>query len=338
MNQCYMTWADDAIPQNIMDFFRAPDSGSPGQFMNGPTGTMLETEHAAAPATNLPLDNHGNEQFVFDGTHMSYEWLHDIFCTPDQSSTGAAHQWSGETRSVDADSGTTPSEPRTCQNTQGPCIGLATRHLRTIRANSPFCLMGNRNHIARSPRPVDAILSMAQEASRAMSDIVRCSCHESLQLQLLVTVICTEVVGCYRRCIGIYSRPGDTDLQSGSHHVEEQPSVLKRRFSIGDHQMESHLEARLIGQVLCSRLQEVEFIMDNIARSSRSSAPTMDETYSVLLGSVHTRRNSFLRTELGDAKRELATLFERARIPGVTDLGVQCVLKGDTMDTSTFLD
>lgn len=271
-------------------------------------------------------------------TYMSYEWLHDIFCTPDQSSIGAAHQWSGETSSVDADSGTTPSEPRTCQNKQGPCIGLASRHLRTIRANSPSCLMGNHNHIARSPRPVDANLSMAQEASRAMSDIVRCSCHESLQLQLLVTVLCTEVVGCYRRCIGIYSRPGDTDLQSGNHHVEEQPPVLKRRFSIGDYQMESHLEARLIGQVLCSRLQEVEFIMDNIARSSRSSAPTMDETYSVLLGSVHTRRNSFLRTQLGDAKQELATLFERAQIPGVTDLGVQCVLKGDTMDTSTFLN
>jgi hypothetical protein len=61
MNQRYMARVNDAIPQNIIAPFQAPDSESLGQFVNGLTGRMLETEHAAAPATNLPLDNYGNE-------------------------------------------------------------------------------------------------------------------------------------------------------------------------------------------------------------------------------------------------------------------------------------
>jgi len=274
--------------------------------MNEPTGNMLDNEHTAAPATDFPLDT---EQFILDGTDMSLDWLQDVFCTTDQSSTGISFPWSGETNSLHAQSGTTPPEPPTCQNPKGPCIGLATRLLRALRANSPSCLMGHHDRTAFSPRPVDKILSTTREASRAASDIVRCPCHESLQLQLLVTVICTEVVGCYRRCIEVYSQSSDTDMQSGNRQLEEQGSVLKRRFTIGDHQMESHLETRLIGQVLWSRLQEVHAIMDGIARNTRLSSPMTDDTYSAQLGSVHVK-DSFLKTQLIDAERELAKLQE----------------------------
>jgi hypothetical protein len=145
-----------------------------------------------------------------------------------------------------------------------------------------------------------------------MDDLLRCPCHDSPQLQFLVTIICAETISWYRRCISTYSRHRETNMESGIHIREEDASLLRRPLFIGDHRLEGHMETMLISQVLCSRLQEVEDVMGDIARNTEQSAATMgvDDTRScsALLGAVHIRINYFLNNQLSAARRELANL------------------------------
>lgn len=147
---------------------------------------------------------------------------------------------------------------------------------------------------------VDAVLSTTQEASRILRGIVQCRCHESPQLQLLVTVICSEAISWYRRIIATYDNRQDEN---------ERPVPLQRRpFRVGEHRVEGGIEAMLMGQVVSSRLRELERVVGDVAWKT---APE-DGSSEMLLDRVHTRRNGFLHDQLNAARRELAASMTKS--------------------------
>lgn len=209
-----------------------------------------------------------------------------------------------------------------CQNPQGSCITMATGFLKSIHAHSTSCVMGiESNHQPQQQIncTVDDVLSTTQEASRVLRGLVQCRCHNSPQLQLLVTVICSEAIFWYRRIIATYSsgHGNATNMDSerdGLQEENERAPLQRRPFCIGNHQFEGHQEAILIGQVLSSRLQELGSIIGDVAwKTSPWSQGTMgsgvgeDGGTEMLPERVHTRSNGFLKDQLNAARRELAS-------------------------------
>lgn len=224
-----------------------------------------------------------------------------------------------------ATSSSTGPHLQPCQNPEGSCIITATRFLKSLHAPSPSCVMLVGTEPDRQPQQrvscaVDDVLSTTQKASRLLRGLVQCRCRESPQLQLLVTVICSEAVSWYRRVIATYHRghssagsldsEGDSSPRGGNERVP----LHKRPFRVGEHHFEGPTEAMLIGQVVAGRLQELERIIGDAAwKTTPWSQGIMGSVVGegpgseTLLDRVHTRRNGFLNDQLNAAKRELAS-------------------------------
>jgi hypothetical protein len=207
-----------------------------------------------------------------------------------------------------------------CQNPQGSCITMATSFLKSIHVYSSSCVMGIKSD--RQPQQqinctVDDVLSTTQEASRVLRGLVQCRCHDSPQLQLLVTVICSEAIFWYRRIIATYSsgHGNATNMDSARDSLREeneQAPLQRRPFCIGKHQFEGHTEAMLVGQVVSNRLQELERIIGDVAWktspwSQRITGVGEDGGTEMLPERVHTRSNGFLIDQLNAARSELAS-------------------------------
>lgn len=222
-----------------------------------------------------------------------------------------------------ATSSSTGPHLQPCQNPQGSCIILATSFLKSIHAHAPTCVMGMKSDHQSQQQvycAVDDVLSTTQRASRILRGIVQCRCHDSPQLQLLVTVICSEAIAWYRRIIATYNS-GDSSATSmdgeGDNLQQENERVpLQRRpICIGKHHFDGHIEATLIGQVVSSRLQELERIIGDVAWktspwSQRIMGSVVGEdggSSEMQLDRVHTRMNGFLNDQLNAARRELTS-------------------------------
>jgi len=192
------------------------------------------------------------------------------------------------------------------------CIRVATRVLMSMRGNSPVCLMGshNRSSLQLPHAAVDSVLSAAQEASRAMRNLLDCPCRANPQLQLLLAVIWAEVITSYRRVIGTYSRHrhsraavvfgrGNSILPSPVQQAEDVSLLRRAPLLIGNHHLEDSIETMLIVQVLGKKLQELEGLMGEIVQFAGQP-----ET----VRGVQIRIDSFLNAQLSAVKCELASL------------------------------
>lgn len=254
---------------------------------------------------------------------MSEEWLLDPIPFSTQDDNGLpAYPTTAATSSSTTGSAHLQQQP--CQNPQGSCLIVATGFLQSIHATSPSCVMGLNSTGRSQPQQlvegsscaVDAVLSTTQEASRILHGLVQCRCHESPQLQLLVTVICSEAISWNRRIIATYDNRGTShrgrassnmDLGEGDIGLQDENERLvplqRRPFRVGEHHVEGGIEAMLMGQVVSSRLRELERVVGDVAWKTRPE----DGSSEMLLDRVHTRRNGFLHDQLNAARRELAS-------------------------------
>lgn len=270
---------------------------------------FLDIESFVASTTDL-LSPHDLDTFFFETKDISPKWLNDIFSPIPRSATNFDPPLAEEDKSMPVENRDVFSETQSCQNPQGLCFSLATELLKAMHACSSSCLlgMGSQDRQSQLSRAVDGVLSTNYEALQAIRGLLRCSCYTSPQLQLLVTIIFTETIAWYWRIIDTYSRCRNRNTDSGILHTER-VDMVRRSFFIGEQCLESHLEATLIGQVVSSRLQELEDLIGEIAWSAEQSAAINSESESHPMHSaVHVRIDAFLNAQLAAVRRELVNL------------------------------
>lgn len=222
------------------------------------------------------------------------------------------------------DSFTGTISPATCEApSQGSsCTTVATGLFTSIIESSPSCLMKSHGNStsATTQASVDSVLSTTQTALRAIRGLRHCSCLTAPHLQLLLTVVCAEVITSYRRIIRVYTL-SDPDVAcpvSGSVAESGQRAketfVLRRApLLLGDHPIEGNTERVLIGQILKSRLQELAGFMGEMLHSpglttGPGAGNDTKSSFSSLLSAVYGKRDSFLHDQLSAAVREVAQL------------------------------
>lgn len=253
------------------------------------------------------------DAFNFESKDLSPKWLNDVFSITPRSTTELGPPSTAEISDNPSQPRATPSEIHKCRNPQGLCLSLATGLLKSMHSCSPSCLlglgMGGQNGERPLSRAVDSVLSTNYEALRSVRDFLRCPCYASPQLQLLVTVMCAEAIAWYWRIIDTYSsRCGGTSMDSGVR-LAERVEMSRRSFFIGDQCLESRLEASLIGQVVASRLQELEDLVGDISWNTEQSVATTSEPRGhPMYSAVHIRMDAFLNTQLAAVRRELVKL------------------------------
>ncbi|RYP07613.1 hypothetical protein DL764_002391 [Monosporascus ibericus] len=271
---------------------------------------FLDAESSAASITDLTdlLGSHDFDPFIFESKDTSPEWLNDIWIL-ERLPANSVPQLTREKKSIPVEYAATSSELESCQNLQGLCISLATGLLKSMHSGSQSCLLGEGSQDGQpQSAAVDAVSSAGQLALRTLRGLLKCPCYESPQLQLLVTVICAELIAWYKRIIDTYRPHPNTHTDSGVL-LTDRVEALRRSFFIGDHCLEGHLETTLICQVLSCRLQELEEFIGDIAWNTGQSAGLNDEPRSCLiLSAVHVRMDTFLNTQLGSVRRELLHL------------------------------
>ncbi|KAL7814027.1 hypothetical protein V8C26DRAFT_404044 [Trichoderma gracile] len=251
--------------------------------------------------------------FNFESKDLSPKWLNDVFSITPRSTTELVPPSTAEISDNPPQPRATCSEVSKCRNPQGLCLGLATGLLKSMHSCSPSCLLGlgmdSQHGEPPLSRAVDNVLSTNYEALRAIRGFLRCPCYASPQLQLLVTVMCTEAIAWYWRIIDTYSsRCGSTSMGS-SVQLAERVEMSRRSFFIGDQCLESRLEASLIGQVVASRLQELEDLVGDISwNTEQSAAATSEPRGHPMYSAVHIRMDAFLNTQLTAVRRELLKL------------------------------
>ncbi|KAK4069327.1 hypothetical protein Trihar35433_5906 [Trichoderma harzianum] len=249
--------------------------------------------------------------FDFESKSLSPKWLDDVFSITPPSSSDFIPPPNGENKSLSLETKASSAEPQHCQNQQGLCISLATGLLKSMHSNSPSCLLGVGSHDGKPQvsRAVDIVLSANYEALRSMRGLLRCPCYyTSPQLQLLVTIVCAEAIAWYWRIIDTYSHYRSTNMDSGILPTER-VEMSRRSFFIGGQCLESHLEAKLISQVVSSRLQELEDLIGDISwNTEQSAAITSEPKNHPMYSAVHLRMDAFLNTQLAAVRRELFNL------------------------------
>ncbi|KAL4738164.1 hypothetical protein BDV11DRAFT_190152 [Aspergillus similis] len=207
------------------------------------------------------------------------------------------------------------AEDRVCQNPQGCCISLATGVLGSMHASSSLCILqvrtsdqgGAGGRLPQLSRATDAVLSINQSALRAVRSILQCSCYESPQVLLLVTVICSGIAAWYRHVINIYSHHGNsaTDSQGAvlPPSVSSEDEAQRPGIFIGSHRLGKEVETALIRHVLSGMLHELQLVIEDLAGNAgqspagRVSSEPTSRSDPVLSG-VRGRMIAFLRKQL----------------------------------------
>lgn len=196
-------------------------------------------------------------------------------------------------------------EEKPCRNPQGSCMHLATRILNFMHSGPSSCIlsMNSRDGDCRQPRPssgADALLNLNQSALAAVRSIVQCPCFEAPQVLLLVTALCSQIGASYRQVVDIYSRRRKSDANNAllSSTSEGKFETQRRDFFIGNHRLSQNVEAAVIRQILMGMLQELEVIIEDIARHAGQSPAVNDAKSGSMLSGVRARMVAFLHTQI----------------------------------------
>ncbi|CBF79141.1 hypothetical protein AN7072.2 [Aspergillus nidulans FGSC A4] len=209
------------------------------------------------------------------------------------------------------------SEDRLCRNPQGRCISLATGILGSMHAGSNSCILqvatsdqgGASDRQPQQSRAADAILSMNQSALRTVRSILNCSCYESPQVLLLVTVMCSRITAWYWRIADIYSYSHGNPTAGSPRaalptSVGSRAETRRRDFFIGNHRLDREVETVVIRHVLLGMLQELQLVIRDFAgQAGQSPAGTVDtddptSTSDLMLSGMRARVVAFLRKQL----------------------------------------
>ena len=218
--------------------------------------------------------------------------------TAEQSPSASHH------RSVNLSPQWTKQAIAPCSKEARTCMPSALKVLRTLQIVPPICFSAGTTHLDSATftkRTTDYILCSNREASQRISNIFKCSCLESLQMQLVVATICHKLIVWYRamlknscnlldhcsqRFSGFPSSPS-----SISDHAEASEHILCQPITVGSYTIDINLQPKIWAQVVFGELRNLEAFLrnfssfldstpsiPNLRRASSSSVPGLDRS------------------------------------------------------------
>ncbi|KAL8795403.1 MAG: hypothetical protein Q9195_002144 [Heterodermia aff. obscurata] len=163
-------------------------------------------------------------------------------------------------------------EVELCPNDVEGCMTPALRLLQALHTPSATCLSASdkgREPKSIQARATGAVLSTIREAVQVISDILKCPCSSSSQLQLVVVVLCGRITAWYRATI----RYDDKSLHSPSSvvkidalHEELAEQVLHQPITIGEYAFNGEIERSVRAQVVLRELQRLRVVAEGISK------------------------------------------------------------------------
>jgi len=174
-----------------------------------------------------------------------------------------------------------------CSHEVKNCMKVAIGILRALHIPSSTCLKTRHefpSSKASHPRMIDSVLSANREAVQLISDILKCTCSSSSQLQLVLAVILHKIIIWYRATIrsNVSENESDSSSQSsaaqslskntyGSH--AERVSHLPMK--LGEYTFDAALECKIRGQIIQNELQHLRFLVDKLSNCVQERSRTL---------------------------------------------------------------
>jgi len=122
----------------------------------------------------------------------------------------------------------------------------------------------------RQPRLIDAVLSTNKDIVNSVSNMLKCTCSLSSQLQLILTIICGKVIAWYRAIIRNDHSPGDLSMLSSTaskstnddDYIER---ILHQPITVGRYSFDGTLESKIRTQVVYNELQHLETMIETLS-------------------------------------------------------------------------
>lgn len=213
-----------------------------------------------------------------------------------------------------------------CSKEARTCMPSALKVLRTLQTVPPICFSAGTAHLdsaTLTQRTTEYVLCSNREASQKISKIFKCSCLESLQMQLVVATICHKLIVWYRamlknncnlldRC----SRRSSGFPSNVSDHAEVSEHILHQPITVGSYAIDINLQPRIWAQVVFGELRHLEaFIRNfsscldrtpsipNLRRASSSLLPGLDRSKTTT--AIRHHLVGFLDEQLQAAKADI---------------------------------
>ncbi|KAL8860988.1 MAG: hypothetical protein Q9178_002501 [Gyalolechia marmorata] len=160
-----------------------------------------------------------------------------------------------------------------CTNSYQSCLSSSLEILHSLHIPPTGCLSSvdeiSTSANNREPRKTDTVLATNRTAVRRLSEISRCSCVSSSQLQLVLVIICDKLIAWYRAVLR--SSP-DHNQDQQMLDFEAKPSsalsgperVLYQRFAMGNCSFDTGLESCIFAQVISFELQQLENLIQDL--------------------------------------------------------------------------
>ncbi|KAI4231018.1 MAG: hypothetical protein L6R40_007856 [Gallowayella cf. fulva] len=220
-------------------------------FYNCQSSSYYTTPNASTNAsTSSSLNSH--TALNGDSSSGSNRVVPSSRITASQSSQNTSHQQD-----------TPLKKNMTCRNSPKDCISSALEMLQTLHVPATACLCSSNevNSAAekRQPRQTDSVLSTNRTAVRRLSDMLRCACIGSSQLQLVLVIIFNKLMAWYRAVLQSFPDRCQGPREDAAMQVDDlDEQVLYQPFTVGKCSIDAELESKICAQVICSELRQLD--------------------------------------------------------------------------------
>ena len=159
-----------------------------------------------------------------------------------------------------------------CPNDIEGCMSSALRLLQALHTPPPMCLSASDE--GREPKCIEtrttgAVLSTIREAVQVISDILKCPCSSSSQLQLVIVVLCGRLTAWYRATMRYDDKSFHNPfggVKTDAHHEDLAEHVLHQPITIGEYAFKGEIERSVRAQVVLSELQRLRAVAEGISK------------------------------------------------------------------------
>lgn len=195
------------------------------------------------------------------------------------------------------------------------CMSSALKILQTLHIPPRTCLWAcDKNSIAnsRQPRMIDSVLAANKEIVGLVSDMLKCTCSSSSQMQLILTVICGKVMAWYRAMMRTDSNAGDpptipSQADMDTHEEDQIERILHQPITVGCYSFGGTLENKIRTQVVFSELQHLETLVETL--SSRIQGANFGTTSTCSSGGTWGSDSGSLRQDADTIRRSLSAFL-----------------------------